>query len=266
MAVRTLKIIAVTFFIVTLSVTFSPALGQASNENRLVVSPSQIKIGMFYNGLVIDVEATAPQIEHAAILCKGENEDIRLKKKAKVYGILWMSVGKITFHNVPKLYILETTKGFDEKAYSSALDSMHLGYDALRHDFTPERIADNGDINLLSDHLIKLKESEGLFKVIKGGVKIENNGDGRARVTSRLKIPAKVSTGDYQVTLYGFQAGDGEVLASAKLSVKQAGAALFISSLSRNHGLLYGVLAVFIALIAGLATGLIFGLGSKRGH
>ena len=56
------------------------------------------------------------------------------------------------------------------------------------------------------------------------------------------------------------------MLQSRRFDLQMVGATKFISFLAINHGLIYGVLAVFIALVIGLLTGMVFGLGSRRGH
>ena len=54
-------------------------------------------------------------------------------------------------------------------------------------------------------------------------------------------------------------------LAEQVISVRLAGTAAVIRALSSEHGLLYGILSVVIALAAGLMSGLIFGHRSRKG-
>jgi hypothetical protein len=75
-----------------------------------------------------------------------------------------------------------------------------------------------------------------------------------------------VPWGEYQVRLFGFRAGRGELLRAERLSVAPVGLTARVSTLAQSHGLLYGIVAVVIALGVGLLTGLAFGLVSKEGH
>jgi uncharacterized iron-regulated membrane protein len=86
------------------------------------------------------------------------------------------------------------------------------------------------------------------------------------QLSAQCHLPAKAPSGDYEVRLFVFNAGRGELLHIARLQVRPVGATAFISSLAQHQGLLYGVVAVIIALVVGLLTGFVFGLAAKTGH
>jgi len=48
--------------------------------------------------------------------------------------------------------------------------------------------------------------------------------------------------------------------------VRQGGVPAFIADLAAEHGRVYGVLAVAVAVGVGLLTGVVFGVGSRGGH
>ena len=51
----------------------------------------------------------------------------------------------------------------------------------------------------------------------------------------------------------------------ANIDVREVGMPAWISSLAFNHGALYGILAVLVAVVAGLGTGILF-KGGKGAH
>ena len=53
--------------------------------------------------------------------------------------------------------------------------------------------------------------------------------------------------------------------ARREIDAREVGMPAWISALAFNHGTLYGVLAVLVAIIAGLVTGIIF-KGEKGAH
>jgi hypothetical protein len=113
---------------------------------------------------------------------------------------------------------------------------------------------------------VKLKEKEGLYSTGMDGIRIEPGGGGTARVLCDLYLPARAPAGDYQVQLVGFESGAGRRLGSAALHIRRAGIAALIFTLAHRHGFLYGGLAVSVALVVGLSTGLVFGRGARHGH
>jgi hypothetical protein len=149
-------------------------------------------------------------------------------------------------------------------ASTAQLEELGLGYDSFRSrpgGAGAEAAERAGD---LFAELVRLKESEGLFRLVAAGVQIEPAGAGRQRVTVSMKVPPKAPPGTYRVQLFGFR--------DRQLSSRREGAFLltrgtfngFFSSLAQRHGLAYGILAVVVAIGAGLLVGLVF--GSVKAH
>jgi uncharacterized protein (TIGR02186 family) len=227
------------------------------------IDRSEIPVNMFFRGATVHVEATIPAGFDAAILCAGEEHAVELKRKGKVLGLLWMSVGDAVFEDVPSVYLLSTTRPLSELAPTPALEALGLGYPALqaRALGSPEAIERDADFA----EFLKLKESENLYSYDDQGVKLGPGPSGEIRVSADCLLPTKVPWGEYPVRLFGFEEGKGKLLRSERLHVTPVGVTDRISTLARNHGLLYGIFAVVIALAVGLLTGLAFGLGSKKG-
>ena len=79
-------------------------------------------------------------------------------------------------------------------------------------------------------------------------------------------FPPTVPMGEYEVQLFGFKEGNGELLCSKRIDVKQVGLVHFISSLVDGYPLFHGFFAVVIAVAAGLLSGFVFGGSSKKPH
>ena len=229
----------------------------------LEIDPHRIEVGTFYSGTTVRVEGSIPAGYEAAVACVGKADTIELKKKARVLGILWMNVGDVVFRDVPSFYVLNTSTRLSELAPPPILEGLQVGYQAI--EARTIRSALNGERHELFQELLKLKESERLFSYNEEGVRLRHE-EGALHLSARCFMPAKAPSGTYEVRLFVFQGGRGELLHTARLVVAPVGATAFISSLVQHHGLLYGVLAVVIALVVGLLTGFVFGLLSKTGH
>jgi uncharacterized protein (TIGR02186 family) len=257
-------LVAILGLVVLLPVTGpEPAGPERPSETEIRLEPREIAAGLFYDGASVQVDATVPLGRDVAVVCAGKGERLELEKKGKALGVLWMSVGDVAFESVPSVYQLITSKRLGDLAGRDVQERLGLGYGALE----AKAIRDRGDEEQrrLFGELIKLKESEGLYSITEGTLELRARSSS-ARVSGRFRLPAKTPPGDYEVRLIGFKDGKAERLGCEPLRLRQVGMTAFISSLARQHGFIYGVFAVLIALGVGLLTGLLFGLGSKRGH
>jgi len=244
-----------------------PAPGVAALGSESIVSmkidPAEISVNVFYSGVTVHVEGTIPGGYDAAILCSGEEDSVALKRKGKVLGFLWMSVGDVVFEDVPSIYVLSTSSPLPDLAPPQVLEKLGVGYPALE-----SRVVQSSEQTVLErdfEEFLKLKESENLYSYHEGGVKLEPGPSGTMRVSAECLLPTKTPWGEYEVRLFGFKAGIGELLRAEPLQVAPVGMTARVSNLAQNQGLLYGILAVIIALGVGLLTGLAFARMSKKG-
>lgn len=225
------------------------------------IDPAEVAAGMFYAGATVHVSAVVPMGAGVAMVCVGESHPLKLKKKGKALGVIWMNVADVSFDAVPDLYLLHTSDRLEGLAAPAILEELAVGYDALE-----ARAGPGPGAEALFGELTRLKGRDGLWGVDERGVALQPAGDGMALATTDFALPPEAPPGAYRVLIYAFRDGAGEVVAEGEVRVRQVGLAGVISSLATEHGLLYGVLAALVAVVVGLATGVIFGLGSKGGH
>jgi len=229
----------------------------------LRLEPPAIRMGLTYGGTTVEIEGAAPAGSEIAVVCTGEAGPVELKKLGKVWGILWMNVGDLAFERVPALYMVATSAPLAELAPAAVLDSLGIGYDAV----AARSLEPGGDAErrALFGELIELKEKEGLFSSREGGVEIEPGpSSGVATLATSCRFPSHTRPGTIDVRVYAFAEGAGRLVHTAAIEVEQVGLAAAITHLARTRGLLYGVLAVVFALVVGLLTGFVFGLGKRK--
>lgn len=234
----------------------------APEEGALLVVPSEIRAGTFYNGARVTVACEVTEDTRFAVVLEGHRNAVELKEKRKVFGLLWMNVGEIRFENLPTVYKVATGGPDGGESSAEAMHRLGVGYDALERD---AGITDEIDRTYFREYL-KLKEREGLYEVMPGKILVSEGGDTGPLGEVVFDIPAKAPAGSYDIRLFAMSENGGEQLAEAVVDVRQVGAAAFISRLAENHGLSYGILAAVFAVLIGLLTGVVFGLGGKGGH
>lgn len=233
----------------------------AEEDMKIIVEPDHVKVGLFYGGREIHVRTDMPAAHDVVIKVSGINKDLELKKKGKKGGVLWMNVGDLSYHDVPSLFIIKSSRPLKKLSSKGKLKQMGIGYDALEAGIT----SGEEDKGSFFGELIKLKEKEGIFSVDEKGVELRSLESGRQEANVTLFMPPKAPRGEYQVEVFGFKEGQGSLLGSRTIKLDFTSTTAFISNLANNHGLLYGCLASAIAIIAGLITGFIFG-GKVEAH
>jgi uncharacterized protein (TIGR02186 family) len=236
--------------------------GSADGTVQMTAVPNHIRVGTFYNGTGVRIDATVPVCEQAVVVIEGEKEEVTLNRKGKVI-LLWMNVGRIAVRNAPNVYILAASDNLEAVCPREEREKLRLGFDALRNDiaFDSNKPLTGAEF----EEFLKLKRHTGTYdgdtKVILGPI----SGDTRT-LAATLPIPAVIPAGDYDVRLYCFTRQELVAEASIPLSIEKIGLPFLASSLAYEHAALYGVLAVVIAIVTGISIGAIFSLKSGRGH
>jgi hypothetical protein len=254
-----------------LLLAFAAAAGSADQSRvDLDLRPRRVGLDMLFDGAQLRVEAEAAgSYTGGAVTVVGDEEALELRMKGRVWGVLWMSVADVRLQHVPSTYLLSTSDRLASLAPPAVLEGLGVGYPAVA-----SRAVLSSEVPLersaLLDELVKLKQGDGLFAVSEGDLTLEALPGGKVRFATTVGLPARLGPGAYEVRLYGFEGGDGSrrgrLLATDDLIVRQVGLAAVISSLARESGLLYGVIAVAVAIAVGLLTGYLFGRGAKGGH
>lgn len=282
------------------AVALSAAPAGAADASRpaLHVAPASVEVGMLFRGATVHVEGIAPPGRRLAVVCVGKQGKVELKRKGKVWNALWMNVGSVAFDHVPS--VLHAYADVDGAAVNGdAIPAdlrLGLGAGGVESHVVPAS-ADEATHRLFRE-FVRLKTREGLYSF--GKLRAERLGVAAAsgelggapasspvipvsaggavlgrsppadpslatRVSADFELPASIPPGDYEIRMIGYRDGAAELLASETVTARRVGLALLISSLSEQHGLLYGTLSVLLAVVAGFATGMIFA-SAKKGH
>ncbi len=220
---------------------------------ELNLAADTIDITTFYNGTTLEVKGVAPADTDVVLEVSGAKKDVHLKEKGKVLGFLWMNKVDVSLENAPANYMVYTP---DKPVDTLVNPATGIGYQALVNDIdiTPP----TEDKAFVFGEYVKLMEKAGVYAIYPGTVTY-GPAKGKTRTFSAtLVIPPKMSAGTYQVR--GFALRDGVVAerAQQELSVRLQGFPAMIYSLAYDHSLLFGIMAVVIAIAAGLGIGALF--------
>ena len=135
--VSKLRIIA--FLIPALSVLSFIFPGDILGDLMMKSDHDDIKIGFFYHGGTVTISGALdagrdgdqdPIDLVVKITSPDGHQDFR--KKGKVGGLLWMTVGNLKFEHVPNLYLLHSTGKLEDVLDPEEMEKNEIGYPALK--------------------------------------------------------------------------------------------------------------------------------------
>jgi hypothetical protein len=232
-----------------------PSTGTCAAE-KLKVAPSSLAISEFFNGSGLTVSANIPKGSDAIIEFKGPALKDQLMRKGRRGG-LWMNVGEIDVEGAPSLYLFSST---DKNVLSSANNAdTGWGYTALQKQVKFSGLEPGVESSDIFQQFLKLKEHGGLYGVFPGSIKVlpATSGD-RSTIEGKIRLPGKISPGNYQICLYVLNAGALTEKTCIDFPVTMEGLPAILASLAYRHETAYGLLAVFIAIVTGFVTGFVF--------
>ena len=246
---RNLKI-----FILILLGTIWFQFGNASAASfHLQLTPANVDIGTFYNGTTVNVSGEVPVASDVVIRLSGEGEELHLKRKGKIGGLLWMNTGDLTFHNAPKVYKLLTGSGLKDLKNSAAQDFSFM---ALKNRI--EIFPEGSDNDFLLKEFVRLKTKDNLYSITPDGVTYSHEEGDIKSFQATISIPPSMKQGEYSVEVVAVQDGNIIGTSSKPLVLKQVSFPLTLSTMAFGHPLLYGIMSVGIAIMAGLCMGMLF--------
>lgn len=238
---------------------------EPSKGFTITVQPEQILIGAGYNGKQVLVSGKIPSDASALVRVTGQPEHAKLKQKGRALGFLWMNLGSVEITKVPNVFLLYLPGEFHntKEKGQQAWQAFGIGLDGVRQQ--ADIVAQEGNKDELFDEYVKLKRKSGLYGIVENAVHYGSDNGPMKSFDATLALPAALPQGTYKIEVFAIENNTVDAHAVRKIEAKEIGEPAWISSLARKHGILYGVLAVLVAIIAGLLTGILF-KGEKGAH
>jgi uncharacterized protein (TIGR02186 family) len=238
-------------------VAWAQAPPDASGVLRsLTVSDRDIQVTPRYSGELVRVRGTVGPGCDVVVKLSAAGRTVACSRMGKV-GPFWLSLGRVRFGNVPPMYKVKTTRPLASILSLPEQLEYRLGFRGLRASLTVER-GPQAELHL--NELITVRELARLYAVADTGVAF----DGEQFGTSFF-WPAGAPAGRYEIQALAVR--DQRVVDERSVSVvvREVGTEAFVSALARDHGVLYGLIAVALAGAIGVLMSLIFEMLWRRG-
>lgn len=233
-----------------LALLAAPALGQETIVSGL--SQNRVSITADFDGSEILIygavkrEAPSPRGVplHVIITVEGPSAPVIVRRKERQFGI-WVNRDSVQVDRAPSFYAVATT-GFLEEILSET--------ENLRHQITiPRAIRAVGAVNQAADApdfleaLLRIRTDEDRYRLAERTVHFTESTLFRADVI----LPANLTEGPYRVRIFLTREGKVVDHFEQRINVRKEGLERWLTNLSRDQPLIYGVLSLFIAVVAG---------------
>ena len=246
------------------SVALFTAIATSNAESlQMGISVDQVPVDSSFDGTEIVIFGSIETTEQAALFrgeydvvirVEGAPEDVVIRKKDRIGGI-WINNQSETYEAVPSFYSI-----LSARPLNLILNSIELAPNSLGINNLGKNVPIEGEKTLImnpgefSDALLRLRIEQDLFSEIPGTLKQLSPSLFRAT----LGIPANVPIGEHKVTAFLFR--NGEILNTndSSFTIEKVGFERWIYDLAHEQSLLYGIMAVLMAIFTGWAANVMF--------
>jgi hypothetical protein len=242
---------AVLVGLILLLVTSVPLWAAAS---RLEVQPEVVKISSFFSGVEMHITGEVPAGCQAVLRVRGKRIESELMRKAHHWE-LWMNSGEVDIGHAPGLYIALSS---DPRLLSPDSGDFPWGYDAIEREARFGGQLKPSEDDTIFKEFVQLKERDKLYRLYPDGLKITQTGPGQWQAEASFHLPSRLKRGTYRVALWIVRDGKVTERRDSSFEVRRQGLPEFLHSMAKEHGVFYGFLAVALAMVVGMLTGLAF--------
>ncbi|MBM3502448.1 MAG: hypothetical protein FJX65_01105 [Alphaproteobacteria bacterium] len=189
------------------------------------------------------------------VVVQGPREDVVVRRKENVGGLIWINRRAVGFERVPGYYVVASSRQLTSITTLAARAQHRMGADYL--DFSlaasTRRIA-GAELTAFRQAVVRNKRAAELYYEAEESVQFV----GERLFRTKLTIPAHAPDGNYTVNTYLLRNQQVVAQQSTPLSIVKSGFEQTVFSLAHEQPAIYGLAAVLISVFAGWAAAAIF--------
>jgi len=226
---------------------------QPSSPIAIELGQPQIEIDIGFQGAELLIFGLVEPGTDAIVVIRGETRAETVRRKERIMGV-WTTGAARTFLTAPSFYALSSSRPLDHMfADELPLGRFELGAENIN--LTPlDIVPGDPDTETFRQALLDYKTARALYTDHPYTVKFVSE----QLFRTTMFIPANVPVGRYIVRLYMVKNERVVAQRETYLIVDKVGVEEQIYRFAHSHGLLYGVIAVVLALSAGWLVTLFF--------
>lgn len=229
-----------------------------------VATKREVDIGLMYNGDYIYFIGGVPDPSVDVIVKLTSMGDVPLSvnRKGRV-ALMWMNVKQYTVTGLPLLYKIHSTKPINQILSKELASELGIGYDVLKDQMRLKLArgkAQADDRDIVFDGMLRLKKEANLYNIDEKRIEIT----GGKLFKHYFRFPPAAKEGVYKAESYIFKQGKLVGKGVDEIRIQKKGIEATFTNLAFKHPVLYGIIALAVALGMGLLVGFIFKKGG--GH
>lgn len=185
------------------------------------------------------------------ITVAGPSQTVTVRRKARVAGI-WVNSDAVDVDEAPSFYAVATSRPLDQ----ALLDTEDLRWGitiprAIRSVGAPATVM---DAPAFSEALIRIRLNNGIYQMNENSIAFFD----QTLFKTSITLPANLTEGDYKVSLYLTRNRQVVAYDTTTLLVRKVGLERWLYRLAHDRPLVYGVMSIVIAVVAGWIASAIF--------
>ena len=230
------------------------------------VTPPFIGMGLFYTGADVRIEGVVSAGSKVVVVVRGGQRAEVFNRKVRM-GPIWITSGKVAISGVPSLFLRFTDGMLRDSLAREDIDRYQIDQSAIQRQM---EIHPDHDHEIMVASWLSLKAHDGTYALVRDGVKMGQPRDGAVPFSVHFAWPRKSPPGLYTVSVYEYRERAVVGAAEVPLPVERVGFPAWLVVVVKQRSLLYGLIAVLVAAVAGfgidLLVALVFGRKAVTAH
>lgn len=231
----------------------------ASEEVVLGLSQNRVAITADFDGSEILVfgaikrEKPIPPGDPIGVVVtvEGPPQPVTVRRKERKYGI-WINTDSVEIDSAPTFYAVATNGPFSDVMNHTEDLRHHVSVrQAIRAVGAPSNVVDAGEFKKA---VIRIRRNNDLYQLLENTVEVT----AQTLFKTSISLPSNLTEGSYQTRI--FLTRNGKVIShhETAIDVRKVGLERFLFNLSREQPLIYGLMSLAIAIIAGWGASAVF--------
>ena len=243
------------FFHINLIFLVSILSSNTFAQNQIVADLSQenVKISTDFQGAKILLFGAydGKKGDDIIVIVTGPKGLVTVQKKEKILGV-WVNTRKVNYINTPKYLSISSNRRIDDILNKKTQKISEIGLNNLNIRMQPGIKVENEKQwrQALTRNMLKSNS----WSINENSVSLNKD----ALFRSFLKLPSNVITGQFEVKILHYRNSKLVSQQINSINVSKSGISAEIYNIAQNYSTLYGIFAVFLAVLVGWGSNLIF--------
>lgn len=198
-------------------------------------------------------EAPIPQDSRLDVIVtiEGPSRPVTIRRKENIGGI-WVNASSLSLGQAPSFYAVSTTSALADALTPQADATHRISVDRAIRAGREDRPEETPYLAAL----MRLRGQDGLYQVNEGAVSLAQD----TLFSTSVRLPAQLVEGNYRLRIFLTRAGQVITAQDQVILVRKVGLERAAYRLSQDRPLIYGFLALMIAVFVGWGVSALFRL------